>query len=97
MKIIKGDLLKEFPVNLDAIGHVCNCQGVMGSGIALAIRDKFPTVYTTYKNHERVHGNLNLGIISTSMVEPNKYVSIYMHKIGMDMTAFAISIMNLSI
>lgn len=30
------------------IGHGVNCQGVMGSGVALAIRNKFPKVYTEY-------------------------------------------------
>lgn len=30
--------------------HGCNCQGVMGSGVALAVRNKWPTVYTQYLN-----------------------------------------------
>ena len=28
--------------------HGCNAQGVMASGVAKAIRDKFPTAYQTY-------------------------------------------------
>lgn len=31
------------------IGHGVNCQGVMGSGVALAIRNKFPKAYDEYK------------------------------------------------
>lgn len=31
------------------IGHGVNCQGVMGSGVALAIRNKFPKAYEEYK------------------------------------------------
>jgi O-acetyl-ADP-ribose deacetylase (regulator of RNase III) len=34
----------------DYICHQVNCQGVMGSGIAKAIRDKWPIVYEEYKN-----------------------------------------------
>lgn len=30
------------------IGHGVNCQGVMGSGVALAIRNKFPEAYHRY-------------------------------------------------
>jgi O-acetyl-ADP-ribose deacetylase (regulator of RNase III) len=30
--------------------HQVNCQGVMGSGIAKQIRDKYPEVYREYKN-----------------------------------------------
>ena len=30
------------------IGHGVNCQGVMGSGVALAIRNKFPKAYQEY-------------------------------------------------
>ena len=29
--------------------HGCNCQGVMGSGVALAIRKKWPIVFDRYK------------------------------------------------
>jgi O-acetyl-ADP-ribose deacetylase (regulator of RNase III) len=30
--------------------HGCNCQGVMGSGVALAIRNRFPRAYEKYKD-----------------------------------------------
>lgn len=33
------------------IVHGCNTQGVMGAGVALAIRKKWPDVYEKYKNH----------------------------------------------
>ena len=32
------------------IAHQVNCQGKMGSGVAKAIRDKYPKVYETYLN-----------------------------------------------
>jgi hypothetical protein len=32
----------------NVVAHQVNCVGVMGSGVALAIRDKYPRVYTEY-------------------------------------------------
>lgn len=47
MKSIKfGDILS---VNEGIIVQGCNAQGVMGSGLAKAIRDKYPEVYEEYK------------------------------------------------
>lgn len=46
----KGNLLD---VTEGIIVHGCNCQGVMGSGVAKAIREKFPEAYKTYRaEHE---------------------------------------------
>jgi O-acetyl-ADP-ribose deacetylase (regulator of RNase III) len=74
MKTIKGDLLKEFPTNLDAIGHVCNCQGVMGSGIALVIKNQFPAAYSVYSAHMRHNTGIKLGTISVACVQPQKFI-----------------------
>lgn len=41
----KGDLLA---IDRGIIIHGCNCQGVMGSGVAEAVRRKYPTVYDAY-------------------------------------------------
>lgn len=42
------------------IAHGCNAQGVMGSGVAKAIRETFPRAYEEY--HERfIHNGLELG------------------------------------
>jgi len=46
VKMIEGDLLNAAEVIL---GHQVNCQGVMGSGIARAIRAAYPHVYESYK------------------------------------------------
>lgn len=43
----KGNLLD---VTSGYLAHGVNCQGVMGSGIALQIREKYPIVYTKYHN-----------------------------------------------
>ena len=47
VKYVKGNLLDS---HCDYICHQVNCQGVMGSGIARQIRDRFPIVYQTYMN-----------------------------------------------
>lgn len=41
----KGDLLTAKGIIL----HGVNCQGVMGSGVALAIKEKWPEVFRVYK------------------------------------------------
>jgi O-acetyl-ADP-ribose deacetylase (regulator of RNase III) len=38
------------------IAHGVNCQGVMGSGIALAIRDRWPEAYAAYHQYWVING-----------------------------------------
>lgn len=45
MKFVKGDLLDAPELY---IAHGCNAQGVMGSGVALAIKNKHPEAYLRY-------------------------------------------------
>ena len=47
IKHIKCDI---FESGADVICHQVNCQGVMGSGIAKQVREKYPWVYGTYKS-----------------------------------------------
>jgi len=42
----EGDL---FTTEAKAIGHGVNCVGVMGAGIAKTFRDRFPTMYNSYR------------------------------------------------
>lgn len=42
----KGDLLQA-PERI--IAHGCNAQGVMNSGVAKAVREKYPNAFTVYK------------------------------------------------
>lgn len=46
MQIIEGNLLD---VAEGIICHQVNCQGVMGSGIAKQIRERYPLAYDTYR------------------------------------------------
>ena len=57
------------------IVHGCNCQGVMGGGIALQIKQRFPTAYLEYRRVFESESNANgfcglkLGKISYAVVE----------------------------
>jgi len=37
--------------NFQVIAHQVNCQGVMGAGVAKAIKIKYPEVFAAYKNY----------------------------------------------
>ena len=47
MRLIKGDIVD---TELSEIIHGCNAQGTMGSGVALAIRNKWPGCYEAYRS-----------------------------------------------
>ena len=60
----EGNLIDAlFLKQCDAIAHCCNCKGVMGSGIALEIKNRIPSAYRAYKEHETAYG-LTLGSVS---------------------------------
>lgn len=66
---ITGDLLmaKEDLI----LAHAVNAQGVMGAGIAKAIRQKFPTNFFQYKEaceNSDITGKCVLGITSSNMI-----------------------------
>lgn len=51
IEIISGDLLEAFDRGeVTVIGHCCNTKGIMGSGLAKSIKDKYPKAYTLYKS-----------------------------------------------
>lgn len=47
VQVLRGDLLKQLDV--DAIVNTVNCVGVMGKGIALQFRNKWPANFTAYE------------------------------------------------
>jgi O-acetyl-ADP-ribose deacetylase (regulator of RNase III) len=67
INFIKQDLTTS---NAQYICHQVNCQGAMNSGVAKAIREKWPIVFTTYWNTFLNESNL-LGTILT--VDLNDY------------------------
>lgn len=48
VKVNQGDLLSAIE---DIVGHQVNCQGVMGSGVAKALRETYPSLYPSYKKY----------------------------------------------
>jgi O-acetyl-ADP-ribose deacetylase (regulator of RNase III) len=61
----EGNLIDAlFLKQCDAIAHCCNCKGVMGSGIALEIKNRIPSAYTAYKQYESLN-RLKLGTVSS--------------------------------
>lgn len=47
--MVKFENINLLVADVDYICHQVNCSGAMGSGVAKAIRDKWPIVYTTYR------------------------------------------------
>jgi len=75
-----GNLLD---VTKGIIVHGCNCQGVMGSGVAKSIRDKWPSVYNAYNDHYNFEG-LHLGDTIPVCGERNTnsiHISKYTHQL----------------
>ena len=72
MKIeyVEGDLLK---TEIRHIIHGCNARGVMGSGVAKAIRDKYPQAYRDYNDMYNSNG-LELGQICVSVQDDGKVI-----------------------
>ena len=59
-----GDILS---IRSGIIVQGCNAQGVMGSGVAKAIREKYPQVYEEYRGVYEQEG-LPLGSVVVSMI-----------------------------
>ena len=68
MKIVTkvGNLLH---VKSGHIVHGCNAQGVMGSGVALAVKNTYPEAYKDYLRIHEDHG-LVLGVAYSVAVSP---------------------------
>ena len=47
IKHVKADI---FTTDCDIIVHQVNCYGVMGSGIAKQVKERYPDVYDIYKS-----------------------------------------------
>jgi hypothetical protein len=71
MEFINGNITD---ITFGIICHQVNCQGVMGAGVALAIRNKWPVVYTVY--HEAYGTNyLRLGRVIFVMIDSGLIVA----------------------
>lgn len=75
VKEIQGDITT---ATHGIIAHGVNCQGVMGSGVALAIRNRWPKVFEEYKavcDENRLNRRDLLGHTQLVQVGPSLYVA----------------------
>lgn len=82
MEYIHGDITKE---TSGLIIHGVNAQGVMGSGVALAIKTKWPQIYTAYKSHvqgKEAMGRVQFVEIDESLVVGNCWTQEFYGKDG---------------
>jgi O-acetyl-ADP-ribose deacetylase (regulator of RNase III) len=66
----RGDLLQ---TDIRHIIHGCNSRGAMGSGVAKAIRDKYPQAYRDYSDCYNNSG-LELGTVVVSVQDDGKVI-----------------------
>ena len=84
MNLVKQDITT---VKRGIIPHGVNCQGVMGSGVALAIKNKWPNIFEEYKKQGK--GEHLLGIThiirvpdKSDLFVANCYTQVYYGKDG---------------
>jgi O-acetyl-ADP-ribose deacetylase (regulator of RNase III) len=71
IEYIIGDITQE---TSGLIIHGCNCKGVMGAGIALAIRNKWPKVFKEYKSYLNKYGDDALGTLQIVKISDGLYI-----------------------
>jgi O-acetyl-ADP-ribose deacetylase (regulator of RNase III) len=69
----KGDLLK---AEQSIIAHQCNMQGVMGSGVAKAIKEKYPDAFSVYR-YQLSAGIVRLGDYCAVKISDKIIVNIF--------------------
>ena len=84
MKLINEDITQDFTSPSLRI-HSVNCSGVMGSGVALAYKTKWPQIYTRFKEigaGESLLGDLDIIRIDANNYIGNGYGQLYYGKDG---------------
>lgn len=74
IKHVIGDI---FESGADIICHQVNCQGAMNSGVAKQVREKYPNVYTMYKQYcgsAAENTAILLGVAQPVFVPPSQYI-----------------------
>ena len=71
IKIIDGNL---FDSKANIIGHQCNCQGVMGSGVAAEARHRYPNVFEAYRQ-DYLDGKLKLGYVCFATAKQDQVIA----------------------
>lgn len=71
IKIIDGNL---FDSKAEIICHQCNCQGIMGSGVAAEVKKRYPHVFQSYRD-DYENGKLKLGYVNFTMANPKQMIA----------------------
>lgn len=70
MQVIKSDLLA---IESGIISHQVNCQGVMGAGLALKLKAKYPICFESYSKYCKA-GQFKLGMVQFCRVNSNLFI-----------------------
>lgn len=71
VKIINGNI---FDSKANIICHQCNCQGVMGSGVAAEVKKRYPHVFQAYQNDYN-NGWLKLGHVCFATAKQDQVIA----------------------
>ena len=71
VKIIEGNL---FDTKAVIICHQCNCQGVMGTGVAAEVKSRYPEVFEVYRR-DYEEGKLVLGYVSFAQTSTGQIIA----------------------
>ena len=71
IKIIDGNL---FDSKANIICHQCNCQGVMGSGVAAEVKNRYPHVFQAYRR-DYLDGKLKLGYVCFATAKSDQVIA----------------------
>ena len=71
VKIINGNL---FDSKANIICHQCNCQGVMGSGVAAEVKRRYPNVFEAYRQ-DYFDGLLKLGYVCFATAKRDQVIA----------------------
>ena len=82
IEYVKGDL---FATEIQTIAHGCNAQGVMGSGVAKIIKERYPDAFKRYRNQYEKQGVLKLGDIIVVPCEYNGEKKIIVNAITQEL------------
>lgn len=72
VNIVTGDVLN---AKEDIIAHQVNCLGVMGAGVALAVKRKYPEVFLQYSKYVKSSTKSRLGRLQVIQVDEGKFVA----------------------
>lgn len=71
IKIIDGNL---FDSTANIICHQCNCQGIMGSGVAAEVKTRYPNVFEAYRQ-DYCNGALILGHVCFASAKQDQIIA----------------------